>query len=216
MRFRTTVAISVLTLAFPGVTRAQSYESVDSLYGYQVSAGGGVVDFFGNAASHLTKIGGFWDVCLLVGSDQIVGFEAAYTGTANNFNNVMAPFVGNTAVIGTSLEGNFRLQPPRAISEAFLYHLQPYAFIGAGWNNYTLTNPSRNMAAVMESDNMFLLPWGAGAQVYVTTHFTIDGRYTFRNMFGENLLHTSAAGVPGVPEQSMNQWAVSARLGYAF
>jgi hypothetical protein len=53
-------------------------------------------------------------------------------------------------------------------------------------------------------------------QGYVTQHFTLDARFTFRDMFGNDLLHTSASGQPGVGTQNMNQWAFSARVGYAF
>jgi hypothetical protein len=35
-------------------------------------------------------------------------------------------------------------------------------------------------------------------------------------MFGNDMLHTSANGVPNVPSQNMNQWSVSARLGWAY
>src|SRR5215831_11295729 len=165
MRLATAFAIAIAALAVSWIARAQSYESVDSLYGLQISAGGGVIDFSNDAAAHLTTIGGMWDVCLLAGSDQIVGFEAAYTGTVNDFNAVMFDFAPNASIIGTSLEGNFRLQVPRSISEAVLLHVQPYAYVGAGWNNYWLTNQPRNPKALQRVDNMFMLPWGAGAQV---------------------------------------------------
>src|SRR5262249_54037772 len=206
----------VTILGLASLARAQATD-IDDLHGDQAFAGGGVVDFTGNAAAHLTTVGGLWDVRIGFYGDQILGFECAYTGTANQVNNVMTAFAPGVTIIGTSLEGDFRLQVPRWVSEQSLAHLQPYAFVGAGWNNYSLTGGRvTDPAALKNSDNSVLLPWGGGAQVYITQHFTMDGRFTYRALFDDDMLHTSAQGVPGVPAQSMSQWAVSARVGYAF
>jgi opacity protein-like surface antigen len=211
MRLATAVGVALAVLASSQIARAQHYEEVDSLYGLQLSAGAGVVDFSADAAAHLTKIGQLWDACLLVGTDQFVAFEASYTGTSNPFNQVMAPFVPNTSVIGSSLEGDFRMQLPRWLTPA-----QPYGFVGIGWNNFWLTNPTHDPVAVSRTDNMVMFTFGGGVQGYLTRHFTLDARFTYRDFIGENLLHTSASGQPGVQAQSMNQWAFSARVGYAF
>jgi opacity protein-like surface antigen len=210
MRLATAVGIAALALASSQIARAQ-YQGVDDLSGLQLSAGAGVVDFSADAAAHLTLIGQLWDVRLLVGTDQIVAFECAYTGTNNKFNDVMSTIAPNTNIIGSSLEGTFKLQIPR-----FLSPVQPYGFFGIGWNNFWLTNEPTNTKAVHRTDNMVLMTTGGGAQFYVTQHFTIDTRFTYRDMIHEDLLHTNANGVPGAPVQSMNQWAFSGRVGYAF
>jgi hypothetical protein len=211
MKWAAAVAMAIGALVASPIAHADVRENAASLEGLQISAGAGVVDFTGAAASHLTEIGQLWQVCLLVGTDQFVAFEAAYTGTANKWNHVMMPFVSNTQVIGNSVEGSFRLQIPRWLSPA-----QPYGFFGAGWNNYWLTNPTLNPQAVMRADNMTLFNMGGGVQYYVTQHFIIDTRFTYRQMIGNNLLHTSASGQPGAGVQSMNQWAFSGQVGYAF
>ena len=214
---RLATALVIVALALSPTARAQSIEDDQMIpYGMEVSAGAGVVDFSSDAAQHLTTIGQMWSVSVLAWGQKVVAFEAQYTGTHNNFNQVMAPFAPNTAVIGSSLDGNFRLQVPRAISEAKLLGLQPYAFLGAGWNNYWLTNQPISERAVERADNMFMATWGAGSQIYATPHFVLDGRFTFREMINDNLLHTSSTGMPTVNSQEMNQWAFSARVGYAF
>lgn len=205
------MALTIGALVASPIARADEGGNAYSLAGMEISAGAGVVDFTGAAASHLTEIGELWQVCMLVGTDQFVAFEASYTGTANKWNNVMSPFVPNTQVIGTSVEGTFRMQIPRWLSP-----VQPYGFFGAGWNNYWLTNPTQDPQAVTRTDNMVMMTTGGGAQFYVSRHFVVDTRFTYREMFGNSLLRTSESGQPSSGVQSMNQWAFSGQVGYAF
>jgi hypothetical protein len=179
---------------------------------FQLSLGGGVADFADNASKHLTEVGGMWDVRLLVGESLFVGAEFAYVGTANKVNNVMAQFAPNGTILGTGLEGDFRLQLPRA-----MFPVRPFGFWGLGWNEFSLVNELfRNAAAIQAHDSTLVMPLGAGLQFNVTDHLALDTRFTYRAVYHEDLLHTDVNGVPGAGRQGMSQWAASARLGYTF
>jgi hypothetical protein len=181
---------------------------------FQLSVGGGVADFADDASRHLTKTGGMWDVRFLAGDSTVIAGEVAYVGTANGVNNVMATFAPNGSIIGSSIEGNLRLQMPRGL---LTVPVRPFGFAGIGWNHWDLVNETfRNPIAIQNSDDALLVPFGGGLQFDLGRHAAIDTRFTYRANFDENLLHTNDNGTPGVASQGLSQWAVSARLGYVF
>jgi opacity protein-like surface antigen len=180
--------------------------------GFNLSAGGGVVDFADNAAKNLTRIGGMWDVRFIIASHYWLAGEVAYVGTVNGVNNVMAQFAPGGFIVGSAVEFDARLQIPLSWSP-----VRPYGFFGVGWNNYTLTGEDfRNPLAINHSDNSVVLPYGGGIEWDITDHVDLDTRFTYRALFGEDLLHTNVNGIPGVGSQGMSQWSWSARLGYTF
>jgi hypothetical protein len=179
---------------------------------FNISVGGGVVDFADDAAKHLTHVGGMWDVRVLLGQNTLIGGEVAYVGTANSLNNVMSPFARNGDILGSGLETNLRLQLP-----AGYFPVRPFAFYGIGWSHFNLVNENfRDPTAIRDNDDAFVMPFGGGIQVDLGSHAALDMRLTYRAMYDENLLHTSDNGVPGVNSQGLSQWAASARLGYTF
>jgi len=179
---------------------------------FNISAGGGVADFADDASRHLTTIGGMWDVRLLIGENTAFAGEVAYVGTANGVNNVMAQFAPNGTILGSSVEGDFRLQLPR-----HMFPVRPFGFYGIGWNHFDLVEENfRNPIAINSSDDAFVMPFGGGLQFDLGEHIGLDTRFTYRAMFDEDLLHTNNNGVPGVSSQGMSQWALSTRLGYTF
>jgi hypothetical protein len=179
----------------------------------ELSAGGGVADFADNASRHLTHAGGQWDVRMMFGALSPLAGELAYVGTANGVNNVMAQFAPGASIIGSSIEGDLRLQPPRMEGMP----VQPYAFGGLGWNHFSLVNAQfRDPTALRSSDDTMVVPFGGGIQTFVSKRVGIDARFTYRAMFGEDLIHVSAQGVPGVSSEGMSQWTLAARVGYVF
>jgi hypothetical protein len=179
---------------------------------FNISAGGGVADFADDASRHLTTVGGMWDVRLLIGENTWIAGDVAYVGTANGVNNVMAQFAPNGTILGSAIEGDFRLQMPRG-----LIPVRPFAFYGIGWNHFDLVRERfRNPVAIRSSDDALVMPFGGGLQFDLGQHIGLDTRFTYRAMFDEDLLHTSDSGVPGVSSQGLSQWALSARLGYTF
>jgi hypothetical protein len=179
-----------------------------------LSVGGGVADFADDASRHLTKVGGMWDVRLLIGESTAIAGEIAYVGTANGVNNVMAQFASNGTILGSALEGVLRLQTPPGV---FSIPVRPFLFYGLGWNHFSLVSETfRNPLAIQNNDDALVMPFGAGIQIDLGAHVAVDTRFTYRAMYGEDLLHTSDSGVPGVSSQGMSQWTWSARLGYTF
>ena len=181
---------------------------------FQLSAGGGVADFADDSSRHLTKAGGMWDVRFLVGDSNVIAGEVAYVGTANGVNNVMATFASNGTILGSSIEGDFRLQMPRGL---LTVPVRPFGFYGIGWNHFDLVDENfRNPIAIQNSDDAVVMPFGGGVQFDLGRHAALDTRFTYRAMFDENLLHTNDKGVPGVSSQGLSQWTLAARLGYTF
>jgi hypothetical protein len=168
-----------------------------------ISVGGGYASFGAKGLRDITQNGGEWDFRLLLGAHSPVGVELGYVGTANQLNGRMAGVDPNGIITSNAFEGTLRLATPpnRHIP------LQLYGFAGAGVNSFDLVNESFNNGAIRNQDTTFVLPAGGGLQFNVGPHFTVDGRFTYRAMFDEDLLGR---------DHNADMYTATARAGYVF
>jgi hypothetical protein len=181
----------------PGVSRAYGPPSG---YGATVELGGGVMNFSGSGARALTNVGGAWDLRLGWGTRSVIGFEAAYVGSANGLN--VAGLDSNAVLLGTGAEGNLRLNAPLIYGDTLV---EPFAFGGAGWTRFDIVNDDFNTSALQQRDHVLMVPVGGGL---AATHrgLLFDARFTYRWAFNEDL----AGGT------NLDNWIVSANIGSEF
>jgi hypothetical protein len=175
-----------------------------------LTVGGGVADYSFSTMRNATEPGAQWDARIVIGTRSFFGFEAGYAGT---YNKMESPVEGGGAVapyiVNNSVDGALRLN--------FLpFRIQPYGFVGAGYNRASVNNLNDNPAMAAQfnsSDNQFLLPAGGGFAFYPWRHTTFDVRYTYRAIFSNDLLVQNSAGTNN---GRVDQWVVNGRLGYVF
>jgi hypothetical protein len=193
----------LLLAAVPGIGSAQGHGTAESRelltpLGAYVLFGGGVTDFTKSAVRDRFDVGGTWDLRVGIGSRSYVGAEAAYVGSALNAIGSGSDLVANGA------EGVLRLQYPYAAGS---WLVEPFAFGGIGWSHLSLRDAGPGLK---DSDDVGVVPFGGGLTVgYERLMF--DARFTYRTRFDEDL----ALGVNESPAD-LEQWAVSASIGYQF
>jgi hypothetical protein len=169
-------------------------------YGAGVELGGGVMNFTGSTARAMTDTGGSWDLRLVWGTRSILGFEAAYIGSAQNLN--ATGLDPDAVLLGNGAEANLRLNAP------FVYHeslVEPFAIGGIGWTRFDVVNDNFNESTVREKDHVMTVPVGAGlAASYRGLMF--DARFTYRFVYNEELLGSA----------KMDNWIASANIGSEF
>ena len=198
-------AFAALGLAFtPAPARAEllphaaSPNSLVSPYGEYFLVGGGVTDFTKSETSDRFDVGGSWDVRLGFGSRSYVGAELAYVGAARQGTNANPDLYMNGG------EAVLRLQYPYVAGK---WLVEPFAFGGVGWSHLTLDNAP---AGLDDSDDIGIAPFGGGVSVGYG-RFLFDARFTYRAAWNENLALAVNQAAP-----SMNQWGVTASIGYEF
>lgn len=189
---------------------AATYEDDDddnllTPFGMAISVGGGVNDFVDNDIDGLTDMGGSWDARIIAGTRSYVGLEAAYIGTAQD---VDALGLDNDAVlISNGAEGLLRVN-------VGTYMIQPFIFGGAAWQHYSIANEDFNTSSINDDDDVFSLPFGAGLGGRIgNSGLLLDARFTYRPTFEEDLLQP---GTGNETEEDLDNWNVSARIGYEF
>ena len=169
-------------------------------YGSAVELGGGVMNFSGAAARNITNSGGAWNLRLAWGTRSILGFEAAYVGSANKLR--VDGLDPKAALLGNGAEGALRLNAP------FPYHeslIEPFAFGGVGWTQYDVINDNYNNSSIKERDHVINVPVGGGlATAY--RGLMLDARYTYRFAYREALMGNTP----------LDNWVVSANIGSEF
>jgi hypothetical protein len=169
-------------------------------YGAAVQLGGGVMDFAGTAARGNINMGGSWDLRLTWGTRSVVGFEAAYVGTANKIK--AEGLDPNADLIGNGAEGVLRINAP------IEYHgslFEPFGFGGVGWTRFDVVNDNVNVSNVREKDHVLTVPFGGGLAMSYRGFFA-DARFTYRLAYNEDLIGRT----------SLDNWIASANLGSEF
>jgi hypothetical protein len=169
-------------------------------YGSMVTLGGGVMNFTGAGARSVARGGGAWDLRLGWGTRNIVGFEAAYMGSANKLS--AAGLDPNAMLLGTGAEGALRLNMPLAYRDSLF---EPFGFGGLGWTRFDIINDDYNTSNVSEKDHVMTVPVGAGLAMAVRG-FMVDARYTYRFVYREDLIGNT----------DLDNWIVSANIGSEF
>lgn len=163
------------TVVQPVIVRREGFRD---RWGMAVSAGGGVNDFTGDAMRDITGTGGSWDARLALGTRQLIGFEAAYLGTAQSID-----------AIGLETDALLVSNGAEALVRVNLLPgpLQPYAFGGVAWKRYDLTNTDTNTSDVVGSDDVYELPLGVGVNAK-SQGLIFDVRGAYRIATGEDLV----------------------------
>lgn len=176
--------------------------------GTAIEVGGGVANFTGGEAANRTDLGGYWDVRAVAGMRHIVGFEAAYAGSAQGITSLGLD--QNAMLVKNGVEGDLRLNAPFKTRTALL---SPYAFGGLGYSRYNLANTTNASTSDMRSsDDIMTLPLGGGVAAS-SNGFVVDARFTYRMTYFNDLFQTGATdGRHG----DLNSWTLGANVGYEF
>jgi opacity protein-like surface antigen len=171
---------------------------------FAISAGGGYASFGAKGLRDITQNGGEWDVRAILGTHTVLGAELAYVGTANELNGRMPGINSNAWIASNAFEGNLRLATPALR----ILPVQLFGFAGAGYNRFSLNNVNGfNASPLRGSDNTFVLPAGGGLQFNIGEHVAVDGRFTYRAIFDENLFGR---------DHNADMYTATARVGYVF
>jgi hypothetical protein len=189
----------------PRISGKPGEEHIRSGFGISLQGGGGVTDFTGSTERALTGVGGSWDVRAVLGTRQIVGFEAAYVGSAHG---MTTSWGGNTQLVGNGVEGNLRLNLPFLQNEVLV---EPFGFVGLGWSNYYLTNFGDAGQVFSNSDAVGAVPMGGGLAVGYRG-FMVEARFTYRPYFDDNQLLVAGSN----DYLRLDNWNAGVMLGFEF
>jgi hypothetical protein len=154
-------------------------------------AGGGVTALVGGAGD-VTRMGRMWTARVVGLRDRLVGFEAAYVGSAQDIAALGRD--GDATLIGHGVEGNVRLNLVRRGA------VRPYAVAGLGWTHYEVTAAPVATASIDQHDDVLQVPVGAGVSVPLMQRTTLDVRGTYR----------------GAAEDAPPTLSATGQLGFAF
>jgi len=198
------------------VDRYADYDAhLSSGVGVAVALGGGVLGFTDRTLRDNTSpVGGTWDLRATFGTHFPIALEVAYVGSANQIQSLFNR--ENATLIGTTLETDVRLN---ALPH---YVIDPYVFVGIGWQRYDLDERDFSLAdtGINQHDDMVVVPVGAGIS-YRLAGLVADLRGTFRATSGASLVLEQ----PAMPQQQpagavafapMHAWNMSLSLGYYF
>jgi hypothetical protein len=179
--------------------------------GTSVQVGGGAFGFTDEETNDFTNTGGSWTARLVLGTRMPLALEAAYIGTANDID---ALGLDSSAVLlGNGAEANVRWNIMstlfRSSIDTGIGHIDPYVFGGIAYKRYSLVNDDFNTSSVRENDNVGEVPMGGGL-AWMVGGFAVDARGEFRYAFSDRLFSGTEA------ENNLNNWNVSARLGWEF
>jgi hypothetical protein len=164
--------------------------------------GGGFEDFTNANLQNMTGGAGSWNARVLAGTRQFVGVEAAYVGAARGVDALGVQ--SNALLVSNGVEGAVRLNVPVVMRSRQL--LEPFGFVGLGWQNYRVTNTSTNTSSLASSDDVMSLPMGGGLE-YAIGRFMADARFTYRSTYYNDLMRTGG---------NLNNWGVSGQVGFSF
>jgi hypothetical protein len=171
--------------------------------GFAISAGGGASQFVGTTMRNVTGTAGDWTVRATLGTRSFVAGEVSYIGSAQSISTLGLPsnanLIGNGAQLALRLNGTVD------------YGVQPFAYGGAAWRHYSLTNSSPNLSDVRNNTNALEVPLGIGIAGY-WNGLMLDARGEYR--FGwtdNNIIPTSTGDSP-----NMSRWEATGNIGYEF
>lgn len=183
--------------------------------GVAVTLGGGISGFTDRTLRDTTSpVGGLWQLRAAFGTHVPIAVEVGYLGTATRIQSLFG--VADAMMIGTTLEGDLRLNLlPH-------YVIDPYAFVGIGWQRYDIDENSFSLSdtGIGTHDNLVEVPVGGGLS-YRFAGLVADVRGTFRATQGANLVLEEpvvqsqlAAGTTRYAP--MHSWEASLAIGYEF
>jgi hypothetical protein len=171
--------------------------------GFGLQLGGGVTGFTRQDARDRFGTGGYWDLRAVLGTDSFLGAELSYVGSARDVN--ASGVTGNAALIGNGAEAVARANLP--LSSGAL-RVAPFVFGGVGWTYYSIVNSDSNTSTIKDGANALTIPFGAGVSL-AYAHFILDGRFTYRAVFDDNLVATGSND-----SLDLQNWSGGLTLGY--
>lgn len=177
-------------------------------FGWALMAGGGYQDFTKDTMRDVTAGGGYWDARFIGGTNSIIGFEAAYIGSARSINNLGAT-ANNPALVSNGFEGNVRINAPLRRG-AHLF--EPYGYAGLGYAYFNVSNYNSNtgnLSSFNANDSVMTVPVGGGF-AYAYKAFIMDARAGWTATYYQDLLTT------GVSNNTLNAWSVGSKIGFMF
>jgi len=169
--------------------------------GWGLSVGGGVDAFAGGAADDVTSVGGGWNARLTMGTREYIAGELSYFGSAQSFTDTGA-FNSSADLIGNGLQLGVRVNMMKN------YVVQPFAYSGAAWRHYDITDNDIPLSDVNDSADVFELPLGIGLAGYYQG-FMADMRAEYRWGWGDELVVFSE-------DSGMDRWNITANVGAEF
>jgi hypothetical protein len=171
-------------------------------FGMGLTIGGAAVGFTDGDFNDFVDVGGGWEGRVIFGTRTMLGFEAAYVGTANGLDTFGVE--DDAILLSNGAEGVFRLGLTNT-------QVQPYLLAGAGWKHYEIENTDVNTSNLQNSDNVIEFPLGAGLN-YKYNRFIADVRGTFRPAVDDELLRSEVAQ----DENELHTWKAGANIGFEF
>jgi hypothetical protein len=173
-----------------------------SRLGAGILVGGGFEDFTNNTMRNMTGTAGMWTARVLAGTRRYFGAEAAYVGNARSIDAL--GLQSSATLVANGVEGDARVNVPVVMRRAQL--LEPFAFVGVGWQHYQVTNTNTFTSDLARDDNVLAVPVGGGLE-YAVGRFMADARFTYRATYYNDLLVTGA---------NLNTWGVATQIGFSF
>jgi peptidoglycan-associated lipoprotein len=182
-------------------------------FGWAVMAGGGYTDFTQDDMRDVTNGGGAWDARFIGGMNSIIGFEAAYVGSARSIN-TLGVTANNPALVSNGFEGNARLNIPIRVGGG-KHLLEPYGYAGLGYSYFNISNYNSNTQVLSSfgrsSDNTMTFPAGGGF-AYAYKSFIADVRGGWTGVYYDNILNTNLS----TNNNPLNNWNVGSQIGFMF
>jgi hypothetical protein len=195
------------TTSYMAPTAIETDDDDDGLLsgiGIAIAAGGGTGGFVNDTLRDSTNIGGEWDVRATIGTRSPIAFEGSYIGSAQSID---ALGLDNDAIlVGNGLQGALR------VNATLDFPVQPFAFGGAAWRRYDLTNADTNLSDVAGSDDVLEFPVGIGVAGRWNA-LMVDVRGEYRFATENDLLPVSADGSDFA---GMDRWGAKATVGVEF
>ncbi len=176
--------------------------NVYSHVGVGLLLGGGFNQYTNGRLQNVTGDGGFWTARIVAGTREYVGMEAAYLGDARAMTGL--GFSNDSRLISNGLSGNLRLNIPIARGASLV---EPFGFVGVGWQHYTVTNNNVALSDVTSTDDVLTLPYGGGLE-FAYKGFMVDARYTYTQTYYNNLTQTIGG--------NLNNWGVGGQIGFEY
>lgn len=178
-------------------------------FGWAIMAGGGYTDFTKDTMQNTTGGGGGWDARFIGGTNSVIGFEAAYVGSAHSLN-TLGVTANNPALVSNGLEGTFRLNAPIRRGNSLF---EPYGYMGLGYQHFNVSNYNSNTGIVSSfrsSDDTMTVPVGGGF-AYGYKSFIADARAGWTGVYYSDILSTT-----GADDSALNNWNVGGQIGFMF
>jgi hypothetical protein len=191
----------------PRVSGQPGEEHLKTHYGISIQGGGGVTNFTKSREQEVTGLGGSWEVRAVLNTRLVPALEIAYVGSARGVNGGLFDGAG---LVGNGVEWTFRLNAP-FLRRGVL--LEPFAFVGLGWDHYSLTNsPVQPGPLLKQTSNVGVVPAGAGMAIGYKG-LMAEARFTYRPAFDDGDLPIRFVSDRA---SDLDSWKLGFMAGYEF